>query len=185
MKRTRGRSARNGRQGARRPPTAQVIWRVMQQQGKGLDACATLLDETMVEREALRTFRDLRGRGSPVLVVRWQIYRVQINPRGLRDAERFAFVEAYSRRDACARVAAASAGVDRCALSDARARILIAKSYEDCLRDGLSADLELRLFEVAWSNGKVSGWVHEPMFWLRAPSTLPRKWSQIREGSLR
>jgi hypothetical protein len=149
-----------------------------------LNARDIVHEETMLEREAWRSFQELRRMGFPVLVSRWQIYRVQIKPRDSITAERFVFVEAYSQQDACARVAAASAGFDRCTLSNARAGIVTVKSYEDCLRDGLSADLDLRLFEVAWSSGKVTTWVREPMFWLPAPSVLTLKWSYINQGSL-
>jgi len=135
--------------------------------------------ETAIEREALTAFRDLRAEGRPVLVELWQIYRVQLNPRAAGRVDRFAFIEAFSSTDACARVAAASVGLDRCTLRDARTHVSAAKSYADCLRDGLSPDMELRVFELAWSNGNVTGWVREPIFWLTTPSTLTRKWLEI------
>lgn len=165
------------------PPSARITWRVFQP-GNGIDVGDVVLDETVVERDALIAFRDRRERGLPVLVSRWQIYRVQIKPRRSSHGERFAFVESYCEEDACARVATASARLDCCEVSDARSRISVAKSYEDCIRDGLSADVELRLFEVAWSNGRVTHWVQEPMFWLPTPSELTRKWSQIQEETL-
>jgi hypothetical protein len=58
----------------------------------------------------------------------------------------------------------------------------MAKSYAPCLRDGLSQDMELRLFELSWRNGNVIGWVRDPIFWLTRPSTLTRKWLQIPES---
>lgn len=165
------------------PPSARSTWRVFQP-GNGIDVGDVVLEETVVEQDALIAYRDRRERGLPVLVSRWQIYRVHVKPRRPTQAERFAFVESYDEEDARARVVAASARLDCCEVSDARSRILVAKSYEDCIREGVSADVELRLFEVAWSNGRVAQWVQEPMFWLPTPSELTRKWSQIREGTL-
>jgi hypothetical protein len=163
----------------RLPPSAKITWRVIAP-GARLGGFDQVHKETTVEREALRCFRDLRHEGYPVLVSRWQIYRVRIEPRCPFDPERFAFVESYSKDDACARIAVASTGFDRCTLSEARSRVS-AKSYEECRHDGVSADLELRLFEIGWSNGRATAWVREPMFFLPEPSALTRKWSQLLE----
>jgi hypothetical protein len=160
------------------PPSAKTTWRVSS--GSRVYGFDEFHKETTIETEALRCFRHLRHLGYPVLVSRWQIYRVRIKSKGPFDPERFAFVEAYSPDDACARIATASMGFDRCALSDARSRVL-AKSYEDCRREGISADLELRLFEVSWQNGRVAAWVREAMFLLPEPSVLTRKWARLPE----
>lgn len=165
----------------RLPDSAKIFWRVLAP-GVSLDGFQLAHCETAHEREALAAYQDLRHRGYPALVSRWQIYRVRISPRGPLDSERFAFVEGYSEEDACSRVASAFIGFDRCAFTDIRARVS-ARSYEDCRLDGVSADPELRLFETNWCSGRVTGWVREPMFLLPQPSTLTRKWSRIPERS--
>jgi hypothetical protein len=135
-------------------------------------------DETSVERDALQSFHRLRAAGLPVLVTRWQIYRVQIEPREPHIIERFAFVEAFSPEDACIRIATASACFDNMLVSDVRERVN-AKSFEECMDEGVSADLELRLFEVEWTEGRVTQWVQEPMFLLSKPSELTLKWAGL------
>ena len=101
------------------PASAKITWRVLEHSGR-LDR-DIVHDETTIEREALKTFRSLRGSGLPVLVSRWQIYRVRIKPKAPLDPERFAFIEAFSPQDACGSVATAPIGFDRVLLSDARA----------------------------------------------------------------
>ena len=184
MKCRRGQNAiEAGAPATTQPGDAQVTWRVIEP-GNSFDVRDIVHEETILERKAWKSFRKLRRMGFPVLVTCWQIYRVQIKPRDSIAAERFVFVEAYSQLDACARVAAGWAGFARCTLSNARGGIVAVKSYESCLRDGLSADRDLRLFEIAWSSGKVTTWVREPMFWLAAPSMLTRKWSHIQQDTL-
>jgi hypothetical protein len=173
-----------GRRGARRnkkrvstEPTSALLdsakgfWRV-------LEPGAGAVCETTDERQAYTVYRDLRRRGYPALVSRWEIYRVQIRPKSPVESERFAFVEAYSPEDACSRVTAAFSGFDRCALDDMHSRVS-AKSYEQCRHDGVSLDTEFRLFETNWMGGRVIEWVREPVFLLPMPSGLTRKWSQI------
>ena len=165
--------------GSALPDSARVLWRVLKP-GVGRHGFQEAICETVEETEALTVYQDLRHRGFPALVSRWQIYRVQILPKSPIDSERFAFIEAYSQEDACSRVAAAFVGFDRCPVGDIHSR-LSAKSYEQCRLEGVSLDTEFRLFETGWAGGRVIDWVREPMFLLPMPSALTRKWSQIPE----
>jgi hypothetical protein len=158
------------------PDSARVFWRVeprVSRDGQQVAVC-----ETVDEAEALAVWKYLSNSGSPALVSRWQIYRVRILPQSPLGLERFAFVEAYSEDDACCRVAAAFAGFDKCSLDDIHPRVS-AKSFEQCRLEGVSLDPEFRLFETEWAEGRVTGWVREPMFLLPTPSVLTRKWSRI------
>ena len=157
------------------PITARVTWRVFEP-GNGPRSFDLIHAETAFEREALTAFGDLRCSGHSVVVCRWQIYRVRIERKTLLAPERFTFAEAYSDDHACARVAAALASVYRHPFGDVRLRVS-AKSYEECRRDGVSEDLESRLFEVVLNNGRVTEWVREPMFLLPEHSVLTRKWA--------
>lgn len=107
-----------------------------------------------------------------------QIYRVRIPPYVWRDPVRFAFIEASSTGEACTRVANATRAFDTCPRSDLLQRVS-ATSHEDCLRRGVSDDLELRLFEVAWRDGVIIAWVEQPIFLLRAPGALTLKWASL------
>jgi hypothetical protein len=159
--------------------SAKVFWRVLDPSA-GQDGFQHIICETVEETEALTLYQGLRRRGFPALVSRWEIYRVRILPKSSLDSERFAFVEAYSPEDACSRVTAAYVGFDRCPPGDIHSRAS-AKSYEQCLQEGVSSDPELRLFETNRAGGRVIEWVREPMFLLPLPSGLTRKWSLIRE----
>jgi hypothetical protein len=162
------------------PPSARITWRVTEPSSRSgsLDVVYT---ETAVEREALASYRDLKHSGYPVRIARWQIYRVRVEPKTPRTTARFAFVDAHSEGDACARVAAAFVCFDRCSLGDVLLRAS-AKSYEDCRSDGVSADHELRLFEIVRSKARVLEWVREPIFLLPEPAVLTRKWTQALGG---
>jgi hypothetical protein len=163
------------------PNPANPIWRVLLLCANS-DNREEIRSETAIETEALLAFRDLRQQGIPAFVVRWRMYRVRIGPKGTRDVERFAFVEAYSENDACSRVASAIVGFDRCELlNDIRAR-LSAESDEDLRSRGVSTDPDLRLFETSRSGRIVTGWVREPMFLLPTPSMLTLLWARIPDG---
>lgn len=109
---------------------------------------------------------------------RQQIFRVRIPPKTLGERERFAFVEASSVGEACSRVVRATRSFDPRRHRYRLPRVT-AVSREDCIRCGVSPDLELRLFELAWHSGIVTAWVQEPIFLLRAPGALTRKWASL------
>lgn len=113
-----------------------------------------------------------------VIAWRWQIYRVRIKSQSARHSERFAYIEAGSEQDACTRVATAAAAFECCRFSDVRERVS-AKSSDECFRDGVSKDAQLRLFELSWHDGRVATWVEQPIFLLPQPSELTLKWSSV------
>jgi hypothetical protein len=141
-------------------------------------------DELPREPEFLETPAvDLRQATLPVAEWRWSMYRVRVKPKNTLCTDRYAFVEAGNDRDACIRVAAAVAAVDSTGLAgdgieEALSRVA-AKSYEDCIRDGVSCDPDRRLFELGWRDGMVTAWVHEPIFLLPQPSVLTMKWACV------
>jgi hypothetical protein len=149
-----------------------------------MDNCYAFRDELPREPEAIEApAGDLSQAALPVTEWRWSIYRVRIKPKNALCTERYAFVEAGSDRDARIRVAAAVAAVDSAALAgdgiDEALSLVAAKSYEDCLRDGVSLDPDRRLFELEWCDGTVTAWVHEPIFLLPQPSVLTLKWACV------
>jgi len=56
-------------------------------------------------------------------------------------------------------------------------RIYNCSSAQELVDDGISEDLELRLFEVGWS-GTSAYFVEEPLFLVTSPALI-RKWAQI------
>jgi hypothetical protein len=58
-------------------------------------------------------------------------------------------------------------------------RIYNCVSAAECLEEGQSEDPELRIFETGWSGGKPICFVQHPIFLVRDPAPLCRKWAQI------
>jgi hypothetical protein len=130
-------------------------------------------------RPRLPVFRwtGVRNRASASPLPYFRLYRAHIGA-GARDAERTAFVEAASHQDAARKIANAVAAFEG-RLPDAVAeRIYNVSSARELVAEGLSGDIELRLFETGWSREAIS-FVQEPLFLLAAPAGLIRKWAQI------
>jgi hypothetical protein len=51
-------------------------------------------------------------------------------------------------------------------------------SYRDLLNNGISDDEDLRVFETAWRDVTVAGWVERPLF-LTTDPTLVSKWAEL------
>jgi len=43
----------------------------------------------------------------------------------------------------------------------------------------MSEDIDLRLFETRWGDGKITSFVEQPLFLLAAPVGLIRKWTTV------
>jgi hypothetical protein len=100
-----------------------------------------------------------------------------------RGTERTAFVEAASHRDAIRKIANAVAALETRLPETVEERIYNCASVRELIDEGLSEDIELRVFETGWSGGKPICFVEEPLFLLTAPAGLIRKWMQSMEVS--
>jgi hypothetical protein len=111
-----------------------------------------------------------------------RLYRAHITPRAhdYRGPELTAFVEASSREGAVRKIAAAIvAAMEFGSTAESVAeRIYNCNSAQECIDDGLSEDVELRLFETGWSGNKAICFVEHPLFLLANPAPLCRKWAQ-------
>lgn len=104
------------------------------------------------------------------------LYRASVEPLDWRGSLRMVFVEASSERDARLKVAAVLAILEYRSITEAESRVYNVKSARHCLDDGSSADLERRMFEVG---RRGLAFVRQPIFLLREPAALTRKWAQI------
>jgi hypothetical protein len=93
--------------------------------------------------------------------------------------ERTAFVEAASHRDAVRKIANAVAAFEGRLPDTVEERIYNVTSARELIEEGLSEDIELRLFETGWYDNEAVSFVQEPLFLLASPAALIRKWAQI------
>jgi hypothetical protein len=138
-------------------------------------AAETLPEQVNTQRESL--FHPLAACGLPRHLLR--IYRAHIGSAYGYGKERTAYVEAASHRDATRKIVNAVAALE-CRLPDAvEERIYNVASARELIEEGLSKDIELRLFETGWCGDEAVSFVEEPLFLLAAPAALIRKWTQI------
>jgi hypothetical protein len=110
-----------------------------------------------------------------------RLYRAFVSGRdGYRNPERTVFVEAASREAALRKIAAVIVALEYgSTVESVCERIYNLSSAQECIAEGLSADVELRLFETGWSGGKASCFVMHPLFLLDDPAPLIRMWASI------
>jgi hypothetical protein len=137
-------------------------------------AAETLREQVNTQRESL--FQPSAARGLPRHLGR--LYRAHICSAYGYGTERTAYVEAASHRDATRKIANAVAALE-CRLPDAvEERIYNCTSARELIEEGLSEDIELRLFDTGWCGGEAISFVQEPLFLAGAPDLI-RKWAQI------
>jgi hypothetical protein len=104
------------------------------------------------------------------------IYRASVEPMDWRGNVRMVFIEASSERDASLKVAGIVAILEHRSLAEAVSWVYNVKSPRQCIDDGSSVDPELRMFEIGRSG---LAFVRQPIFLLKKPAALTRKWLQI------
>ncbi len=107
-----------------------------------------------------------------------RLYRAHIGAAG-PEPERTAFVEAASPRDAVRKIANAVAAFENRLPDTVEERLYNVSSAQELTDEGLSEDIEARLFETGWCGNRAVCFVQEPLFLLAAPAALIRKWAQV------
>ena len=82
--------------------------------------------------------------------------------------ERMAYVEAMDEDSARLRVAEVVAALELIRIEDAKERVSDCRRATDLIKEGVSADRMLRLFEVARDGDRVTAIVSEPLFLVHA-----------------
>jgi hypothetical protein len=95
--------------------------------------------------------------------------------------ERTAFVEALSHHGAIRKIANAVAALEQRLPQTVQDRIYNCWSAAELIEDGMSEDVELRLFETGWSGDRAVSFVEEPLFLVASPALI-RKWATIAGG---
>jgi len=108
------------------------------------------------------------------------LHRAFVEPRHWPGIELTAFVKASTRRWAIHRIATVIAALEDGGTAESVShRIYNCTSAAECVEEGLSEDLELRIFETGWGGGKPICFVQHPLFLVPDPAPLCRKWAQI------
>jgi hypothetical protein len=108
------------------------------------------------------------------------LHRAFIEPRRSPGIELTAFVRAPTRWLAIRRIAIVIAALEDGGTAESVSeRIYNCASAVECIEEGMSEDPELRIFETGWSGGKPICFVQHPIFLVRDPAALCRKWAQI------
>jgi hypothetical protein len=108
------------------------------------------------------------------------LHRAFVEPRRWPGIELTAFVQAPTRRLAIHRIAIVIAALEDGGTAESVSeRIYNCASAVECIEEGMSEDPELRIFETGWSGGKPICFVQHPIFLVRDPAALCRKWAQI------
>jgi hypothetical protein len=110
-----------------------------------------------------------------------RIYRAFVQPAAdSRRPEITAFVEAAGHHAAIRKIANTVAALEGCLPETVMEnRIYNCSSARELVDEGLSTDIELRLFETGWSGNEAVSFVTEPLFLLAAPAALIRVWASI------
>jgi hypothetical protein len=103
------------------------------------------------------------------------MYRASVEPIDGHCRVRMVFIEASSER-AFMKVAGVVAILEHCSMAEAVSRVYNVKSARQCIDEESNVDPELRMFEVGRSG---PAWVRQPIFLLREPASLTRKWLQF------
>lgn len=126
----------------------------------------------------------LRASGVPAIDLS-RVHRAHIEPcPNNYFPERMAYVDAMDEDSARRRVAEVVAASELIRIEDAKERVSDCRRATDLIKDGVSEDRILRLFEVARDGDRASVFVDEPLFLVRRPAALILKWASIRrDGS--
>ncbi len=112
-----------------------------------------------------------------------RLYRAFVTPHNPANPERTFFVEAATNQAAAKKIAGTIAALEYTKLYEAEQAVYNVHSVFELIHDGLSDELEARLFEQGWSGDQVCSWVEAPVFLVRDPAPLIRAWVQVTGGA--
>jgi hypothetical protein len=114
-----------------------------------------------------------------------RLYRAHVQPRCWRGVEVTAFVDAVSRETAVRKMSQAIAAIEFGSTSESVAeRTYNCARASELIDDGLGEDIEGRLFETGWGNGRPICFVEHPLVLLSDPAPLLKVWARVsRQGA--
>lgn len=113
------------------------------------------------------------------------LHRAHVEPApDRRQPERMAYVESLDEESARRKIATFLAALEYIKFEEAAERVSNCQSAHAVIKEGVSEDRLLRLFEVARNGDKVTEFVREPLFLLRRTAPLALKWASIPQDYL-
>lgn len=106
------------------------------------------------------------------------LFRGFASPANARDPELTLFVEAFTEQRAVERMAQALMSLRGCTYEVATECLYSVYSVSELTIQGFSTDRELRIFETG-CNRETIDYCQDPIFLVRDPGPLTRKWAQI------
>ena len=125
---------------------------------------------------------EMRGQAQPVpLPVHFRrLYRAHVQPKDWRQPELTAFIEAGSRETAVRKIAQAITAIECGSTAESVAeRCYNLAGASELIDDGLGEDIEGRLFETGWGNGRPLCFVEHPLVLLSDPAPLLKVWARV------
>ena len=109
-----------------------------------------------------------------------RLYRAHVQPQDWRGAEVTAFVEASSCETAVRKISQTIAAIEFGSTVESVAeRVYNLAGAAELLDDGLGEDIEGRLFETGWGNGRPICFVEHPLVLLSNPGPLLHVWARV------
>ena len=108
-----------------------------------------------------------------------RLYRAHVTPQRPTDPERTFYVEAATHQAAAKKIAGTIAALEYSKLYEAEQAIYNVHSIFELIHDGMSDNIEARIFECGWGSGRVVTWVETPVFLVANPAPLLRAWAAI------
>jgi hypothetical protein len=106
-----------------------------------------------------------------------RLYRAHIGA-GPDRPERTAFVEANDSINAIYKVASLVALIDGRSQENIQDLIYNCRSAAECIKQGVSEDEQIRIFETVWIGDDAVDFVEHPLFLVSDPAPLVRKWME-------
>lgn len=112
-----------------------------------------------------------------------QLFRGVVEAHDWRGSPCHAFVMATDHDAALRKIAAAVGAIEQRLPEAVAERVLNVASLPELASEGLG-DVDLRLFEIGWSEGKPT-YCTQPLFLLTSPAALIRQWASCPQEATR
>jgi hypothetical protein len=109
-----------------------------------------------------------------------RLYRAFVEPRDSGVRELTVFVEAHSSASAVQKISQAVCILEWSSTPPSVSeRIYNCHSAAELINEGLSKNIEERLFETGWSGGKATHFASHPLVLVRDPTALLNIWARL------
>lgn len=111
-----------------------------------------------------------------------RLYRAFVTPQRATDPEKCFYVEAATHQAAGKKIAGVISTLEYSKLYDAEQAVYNVHSIHELIHDGLSDELEARIYECGVDHGRIC-FVEHPVFLVRDPAPLIQAWVRVTGGA--